>query len=145
MNLRQVGHPYIDQIKRYYDGCNTADVDLMMSTFTDDVVHYFVDHTKVEGASGLANYWAKVAPKTQANWHLDHAIVQDDEAVIEWSMKWQPFVTKTPEILRGSEWYVFVGDKIAEIRSYHNNYYLAQPKNRDLWDFDYEARGYRQL
>ena len=71
---RTSGHPYIETIKRYYQGCNTADVDLMISTFTDDVVHYFVDHSAVRGAAALANYWAKVGPKTQANWQLDHAL-----------------------------------------------------------------------
>ena len=114
-----------------------------MSTFTSDVVHYFVDHSKVETAIGLANYWAKVAPSTQANWKLDHGLVQESEAVIEWSMRWQPLQTTEPELLRGTEWYLFREGKIAEIRSYHNNYYLQQEKNRELWDFDYLTRGYR--
>ena len=117
----------------------------MMSTFTDDVVHYFVDHSVVESAAGLANYWAKVAPKTQANWQLDHAIVEEPEAVIEWSMEWVPRQTGVPELLRGSEWYIFREGKIAEIRSYHNNYYLQAPENRELHDFDYRARGYRSV
>jgi SnoaL-like protein len=115
----------------------------MLSTFTDDVVHYFVDHSAVRGAQVLANYWAKVAPRTQANWQLDHALVQDSEAVIEWSMQWVPQQTGQPELLRGTEWYVFAGDKIAEIRSYHNNYYLQDPANRQLHGFDYTLRGYR--
>lgn len=139
---RQSGHQYIDVIKHYYHGCNTADYDVMMSTFTDDVVHYFVDHGAVRGAQGLASYWVKVGPRTHAHWTLDHALVQDDEAVIEWSMRWTPAATGTPELLRGSEWYLFKGDKIAEIRSYHNNYFLQDPKNRELWNFDYELRGY---
>lgn len=140
---RTSGHSYIDTIKRYYQGCNTADVALMCSTFTDDVVHYFVDHSKVEGADALANYWSKVAPKTQANWQLDHAVVQEPECVIEWSMRWVPAATGRAEILRGSEWYIFRAEKIAEIRSYHNNYFLQDPKNRELHDFDYVGRGYR--
>ena len=124
-----------------------------MSTFTDDVIHYFVDHSAVEGAAALANYWAKVGPKTQANWQLDHAIVEGNEAVIEWSMRWVPAATGEAEILRGSEWYLFrssqgehsqSGDsRIAEIRSYHNNFYLQAPENRELHDFNYATRGYR--
>jgi ketosteroid isomerase-like protein len=139
---RQSGHRYIDIIKRYYEGCNSADYDLLMSTFTDDIVHYFVDHGAVHGADGLANYWVKVAPRTKARWTLDHAIVEEPEAVIEWSMKWTPPATGKPELLRGSEWYLFRDDKIAEIRSYHNNIHLQNPKNAELWDFDYEGRGY---
>ena len=140
---RTAGHRYIDLINTYYQGCNTHDVDLMMSTFTDDVVHYFVDHSAVRGARELANYWSKVAPKTQANWVLDHALVQEPEAVIEWSMSWVPAQTGEMQLLRGSEWYVFEADKIAEIRSYHNNYYLHSPANNELHDFDYAGRGYR--
>ena len=137
------GHPYADIIKTYYQGCNTADVDLMKSTFTDDVVHYFVDHAPVVGAHALATYWAKIGPRTQANWTLDHIMAQEPEAVIEWSMSWVPADTGTPEILRGSEWYVFQGGKIREIRSYHNNFYLQKPENRELHGYDYVGRGYR--
>ena len=143
MARRTSGHLYIDTIKRYYEGCNTANVELMLSTFTDDVVHYFVDHGAVQGATGLANYWAKVGPRTHANWQLDHAIVDEPEAVIEWSMRWTPHQTGEPELLRGSEWYIFRDDKIAEIRSYHNNFYLQDRANRELHDFDYKGRGYR--
>ena len=140
---RQSGHRYIEIIQTYYRGCNTADVALMRSTFTDDVVHYFVDHSAVSGADALASYWSKVGPRTEANWTLDHALVDEPEAVIEWSMAWRPPATDATEILRGAEWYLFEGDRIREIRSYHANYYLADAKNRELHDFDYAARGYR--
>ncbi|MBT3330378.1 MAG: nuclear transport factor 2 family protein [Rhodospirillaceae bacterium] len=139
---RQSGHRYIETINRYYDGCNTADYDLMMSTFDEDVVHYFVDHGAVKGAAALANYWVKIGPRTAAHWRLDHAMVEEPECVIEWSMRWTPKPTGVAEVLRGSEWYIFRDDKILEIRSYHNNRFLQDPKNRELWDFPYEARGY---
>jgi hypothetical protein len=137
-------HPYVETIERYYHGCNTHDVALMKSTFTDDVVHYFVDHSAVRGASDLANYWSKVAPLTQATWTVDHAIVQEPEAVIEWSMQWTPPATGAPEILRGTEWFIFRDGRIAEIRSYHCNYFLNAPENRALHGFDYAGRGYRR-
>jgi len=143
MAPRQSGHVFIETINTYYRGCNTADRELMISTFTEDVVHYFVDHGAVKGAAALANYWAKVGPKTEANWILDHCLIQEPEAVIEWSMRWVPSATDEPELLRGSEWYLFEEGKIAEIRSYHNNFYLQDKKNRELWDFGYKSRGYR--
>ena len=142
MKQQNLSEHFAHTINRYYRGCNTADKDLMMSTFDEDVVHYFVDHSAVRGAERLANYWVKVAPLTQANWTLDHIIAQNQEAVIEWSMQWVPAQTGKPELLRGSEWYVFADDKISEIRSYHNNYYLQDLRNRELWDFDYAERGY---
>ena len=50
MQLRKSGHPHIEVILAYYCGCNSQDFDLMMSTFTPDIVHYFVDHSAVVGA-----------------------------------------------------------------------------------------------
>ncbi len=138
----QSGHRYIETIKRYFDGCNSADYEAMMSTFDADVVHYFVDHGAVSGAAALANYWLKVGPRTAAHWRVDHALVQEPEAVIEWSMRWTPAATGVAEVLRGSEWYIFRDDKILEIRSYHCNHFLQNPDNRELWDFPYETRGY---
>ena len=135
-------HPHLATILRYYEGCNLADAELMKSTFTDDVVHYYVDHTPVAGRDGLANYWAKVVPRTKANWSLDHSIVAGDEAVIEWSMTWTPPGGDTQELLRGTEWYLFREGKIAEIRSYHNNHHLSDPANFELRGFPYAERGY---
>ena len=139
------GHRYAGIILDYYRGCNTADHGLLMSTLADSGVHYFVDHSPVETASGLANYWVKVGPRTKATWHLDHIIVQEAEAVIEWSMQWTPAATGEVEVLRGTEWYRFDStDRITEIRSYHNNFFLHAPENRALHGFDYAGRGYYQ-
>lgn len=135
-------HPYIQIIERYYDACNQRDAALMKSTFTDDVVHYFVDHEPVRSAEGLANYWCKVAPKTDATWGVDHSLVREPEAVIEWSMRWKPPGELRHEILRGTEWFIFVDNKISEIRSYHCNYFLNDRRNCQLRDFDYGARKY---
>ena len=135
-------HSHIDTVRRYYHGCNTGDVDLMKSTFCEDVVHYFVDHAPVRGADGLAGYWAKVGPKTRARWTVDHGIEKGDEAVIEWAMSWTPIGGEVQETLRGTEWFIFRDGRIAEIRSYHNNWHLRRPENRALWAFPYADRGY---
>jgi hypothetical protein len=60
-------------------------------------------------------------------------------------LRWQPAQTGEAEILRGAEWYVFEDDRMSEIRSYLCNYYLNAAENRELHDFDYAGRGYRQL
>ena len=139
-------HRYTEVIQQYYEGCSTANFDMMMATFDPGVIHYFIDHSPVCGAEALANYWVKVGPKTRASWIMDHILIQGVEAVIEWSMPWTPPSDQKPQTLRGTEWYIFKGEKIAEIRSYHNNHYLQNPKNRELWDFPYDAWGYaRQL
>ena len=135
-------HRYISAIETYYEGCNAQNPEMMVSTFTDDVVHYFVDHTSVSTAKGLSNYWCKVADQTQATWSMDHALVKEPEAVIEWSMLWRPLSEENHELLRGTEWFIFRDEKIAEIRSYHCNFFLSDRKNRQLHDFNYAARGY---
>ncbi|MEM9620577.1 MAG: nuclear transport factor 2 family protein [Pseudomonadota bacterium] len=145
MHATRNPHPLVELIKTYYEGCNTADEALMMSTFAPEVVHYFVDHSAVRGAVQLANYWAKVGPATQAHWLVDNALINEPEGVIEWSMRWVPPATGQPELLRGTEWFVFAEGKIAEIRSYHNNYYLHDTQFAGLQDFDYVGRGYRTL
>lgn len=135
-------HRFVSTIKKYYEGCNKRDSRIMKSTFTDDVIHYFVDHAPVSSADGLANYWCKVGPITCATWVLDHAIVQEPEAVIEWSMPWKPASKEAFEVLRGTEWFIFRDDRISEIRSYHCNFHLNHPDNRGLHEFDYVGRGY---
>ena len=138
-------HEHVNTILRYYEGCNTANVDLMMSTFATDVVHYFVDHEPVESAAGLAHYWAKIGPKTKAHWTVERAMATDAEAVIEWAMSWVPMGAAAPEMLYGTEWFRFRDGRITEIRSYHNNPHLANDRNSALWSFPYAERGYRTL
>ena len=55
MRLRQEGHPFIEVIQTYYQGCNNQDFALMMSTFTPDIVHYFVDHSAERLSECLLN------------------------------------------------------------------------------------------
>lgn len=50
MLLRQDGHPFSKVIQTYYQSCNSQDFALMMSTVTQDIVHYFVAHSAVVGA-----------------------------------------------------------------------------------------------
>ena len=138
-------HPFVHTIKQYYHGCSTADAELMKSTFTADVVHYFTHHAPIRGAESLAGYWAKMQPRIRATWTCDHAIVQGDECVIEWTMTWTP-PTGTVEAMRGAEWYVFRGDKIAEIRAYYINRHLPyEQPNFELEGFPYAEREYTSL
>ena len=139
-------HPYVTTIKRYYHGCNTADVELMKSTFTEDVVHYFTHHKPIRGAEALAAYWAKMQPRVGGVWTVDHALVQGDEAVIEWTMQWTPPGQKKPQLIRGAEWYVFSDGRIAEIRAYYLNPRLPYMRTAfELEDFPYAKRGYPAL
>lgn len=135
-------HPYVDTILRYYAGCNAYDSEMIRSTLTDDMVHYWVDHAPVQGGDNLASFAAKTASRTQAKWSGDHMIIGDDEVVVEWSMIWTPIGTESREILRGTEWICFREGLISEVRSYHTNYHLTDPRNFELRGYPHAERGY---
>ncbi|WP_158716269.1 nuclear transport factor 2 family protein [Blastococcus sp. Marseille-P5729] len=129
-------------IVAYYDACTRADAGALQSMFADDVVHYFlqpnVGSSAVGGAEHLARYWRKVARMLRARWVVESLIERGDEAVIEWSMYWEPETDRRRIVTRGTEWYVFDGDRIAEIRSYHKQ----ARESSELDGFDYPAAGF---
>lgn len=137
------GHPFIETVQRYYHGCNTADVDLMMSCFAPDVVHYFTHYKPVAGARALAEFWAHIVPKHGNHFEVDHGLAQGDEAVVEWSLELTMDPAQGRELIRGAEWYVFEDGLIKEIRAYYLNRH--EPYDRadfELWGFPYAERGY---
>jgi ketosteroid isomerase-like protein len=133
----------LEVVRRYYEGCSTGDVEAMRATLADDVVHYFLapnaGSAPVHGGEHLARYWRKVTGMIDARWVVDHGLVGDGEAVIEWTMYWRPAGADARVATRGAEWFVFADDgRIAEIRSY----YQQRPETTELDGFPYAARGY---
>lgn len=94
---------HLDLIEKYYDGCSRADAALLRSVLAPDVEHYTTDMERVDGAEALIEFFLRFAPAVQAVWRVDHCIAQGNEAVIEWTMQWQP-TDKGPELKRGAEW-----------------------------------------
>jgi ketosteroid isomerase-like protein len=133
---------HLESIARYYDGCSTGDVELMLQTLHPDVIHYFlapnVGSAPVIGAEHLARYWRKVTGMIRATWVVDHILDGVDEAVIEWTMSWLPSGGDQPVATRGAEWFVFRDGLISEIRSY----YQQRPHATELEGFPYSERGY---
>jgi hypothetical protein len=132
-------------IRRYYDGCNEADVAKMAGCFTPEAVHYFppgMPGGPFRGAHAIAESWRRAVQKAGARWTIDALLVNPatGRAVIEWSN----FTSGRNRLVRGTEWVEFDRDSglIREIRAY-----LAAPLPRDLEQaqlegFDYAARGY---
>src|SRR5262245_25936199 len=54
---QSVQSPYLEVLRRYIRGCNTGDVELLKSTFTDDIKVYFVELPPVEGRDTVAKFW----------------------------------------------------------------------------------------
>jgi hypothetical protein len=132
-------------IRRYFDGCNKADVDQMMSTMDSDAVHYFpagAPQGPFRGARAIADGWVAAVNRLGSRWTIENVLVDPvkREAVIEWT-HWK---TEAGVHLRGDEWYRFdEAGLITEIRAYY-----ACPPDRatagdnDLGGFDYAGRGY---
>lgn len=128
-------------VRRYFDGCNSGNLEALLSTLTDDVVHYFLParFPPIRGADHLARHWRKFKTVLDPVWSIDHIIAQDDEVVSEWSCLWTPRETGKRVIMRGSEWYVMRGGRIAEIRAYHIH---DDAGDTGLTGFPYPERGY---
>lgn len=128
-------------ITRYYEGCSTGDVELMLTTLDADVVHWFLapnpGSAPVRGGEHLARYWRKVQRMIDARWVVDHCLAGEGEAVIEWTMFWRSDADVVAT--RGAEWFTFSPEGlITEIRSY----YQQRPETTELDAFPYAERRY---
>lgn len=133
-----MGH-LLELVWRYYDACNIADTARLEAAFTSDAVHYFTRLPAVRGAARIAELWAATQQRLDARWTVEHGLEAGDEAVIEWTMTWTDPADAVRRIDRGTEWYAFEGDRIAEIRAYHHS--DAANRSGDLLGFDHAGRG----
>ena len=132
-------------IRTYFEGCNEADVDKMMSCFTPDVVHYFPPDMydgPWHGARLIAEKWRDAVVHLGSYWTIDRIVVDADrnEAVIEWTH----FKTKHDVVLRGAEWYEFDVESglISELRAFYASPQAKELKRLELGGMDYPGRGY---
>ncbi len=132
---------HLDTIRTYYRGCSTGDAALMTSMLAPDVVHYFTGADPVRGAEELAAYWVNDnSGDRRTAWTVDRAMVDGDEAVIEWSM-FVSFLDGRPgQRLRGAEWYSFRVGRIAGVRAYYR--WIPGEPISELSGFPYGERGY---
>ncbi|MGV9823436.1 nuclear transport factor 2 family protein [Nocardia xishanensis] len=135
---------HLATISHYYNGCSTGDAEAMRSTMAPDVVHWFLSSNPscapVRGAEHLARYWRKVHSLIRATWIVDHILDGPDEAVIEWTMFWNPNGSGRRVATRGAEWFTFAEDgRITEIRSYYRQH---EDRDTELDSFPYPERGY---
>jgi hypothetical protein len=142
----QLTHEHMEQlIRRYFDGCNEADVEKMTSCFVPDAVHYFPPGMyggPFVGATTIADRWVSAVQTLGSVWTIDQLITDPPSAraVIEWTH----FKTYAGTVLRGDEWYVFDRDSglIREIRAYYASPQAPDLHRLELGGFDYAGRGY---
>jgi ketosteroid isomerase-like protein len=132
-----------DHIRSYYEALNSGDAARVASHFTADATHYYTRLEPHRGAEAIGKTTEWAVANIEANWKVENAIEEGDQAVIEWSMTWRHAESGEPRLDRGTEWFLFRDGKIAEIRAY----YHGGPKNRqgNLLGFDHAARGHRTL
>jgi ketosteroid isomerase-like protein len=131
----------ISVVLKYFDGCNSGDLDDLLSTLDPEVTHYFLPQQfkPIRGAQHLAKYWRKFKVLLSPTWKIDHIIGQGDEVVSEWSCVWTPEGTDLRRMMRGSEWYVMRDGRIAEVRAY---FAYSDKSDTELTGFPYGSRGY---
>lgn len=131
----------VSAVRRYFDGCNSGDLEVLLGTLTQDVVHYFLDpkFPPIRGAEHLAKYWGKYKTALNPIWSIDRIVAQDDQVVSEWSCIWMPPQTQRRILTRGSEWYVMRDARIAEVRAY---FAADDTATTELVGFPYGERSY---
>ena len=127
-------------VLRYFEACNTGDLEELKATLHPEVVHYFlpVSFPRIEGAEHLARYWRKYKLALDPVWKIDCIIGQDQLVVSEWSCLWTDPASSRRVMSRGTEWYEMRDGLIAEIRAY----FVAGEGGSELSDFPYAKRQY---
>ncbi|SHI59679.1 SnoaL-like domain-containing protein [Roseomonas rosea] len=138
-------------IRRYFEACNSADYDALVSCFTPDAVHYFppgLPGAPWRGADAIAKGWVWCVETLGSQWTIERVLCGSEdggpegvpEAVIEWT-HWKG---KQNAALRGDEWYRFdpASGLISEIRAYYASPSRPDVPINELDGFDYLGRGY---
>ena len=147
-------HPHEALIRRYFDACNAADYEALMSCFTPDAIHYFppgLPEIPWRSADTISKKWIWCVENLGSQWTIEKVLVShnSNEAVIEWTHWKRNFNTAQ----RGDEWYVFDDQTglIKEIRAYYAAPAVKETKDLplvgdqsmgELVAFDYAGRGY---
>ena len=129
----------LDHVRSYYEALNTGDADAVAAHFTEDAVHWYTRREPHVGARAIAENAALGVEHLNARWNLEHAVEDDDEVAIEWTMAFDHPRDGRRLLDRGAEFLTFRGDLICEVRAYYNE------RGGDLALFDHGARGHTTL
>src|SRR6202034_4043011 len=115
------------RIRRYFDDCNSGDIERVASNFEPHGVHYFPPGTyegPFRGAHTIGAKWHAAVRNLGSYWTVDQVLCD-------------------PRSRRGDEWYVFSArGLIEEIRAYYASPQDPALKRLELGGFDYAGRGY---
>ena len=78
-----------DHIRSSYEALNTGDPDKVAAHFADDATHYYTRLGPHEGARTIGEHTKWAVDTIGGQWHIDNAIEDGEQAVIEWAMTWR--------------------------------------------------------
>jgi hypothetical protein len=134
----------LERVRAYYRDLNTGEPEKVARHFRPDAHHYYTRLGPNRSAREIGELTEQGVKQLDASWHLEHAIEQGNEVVIEWTMLWRDLRHDSVQRLdRGTEWFRIEDGLIAEVRAYHH----SNEKNRqgDLVGFDHGGRGHTTL
>src|SRR3712207_357623 len=79
----------LDHIRSYYDALNTGDPAAVAEHFTPGATHYYTRLGPHEGAQTIGDHTKWAVEQLDGQWHIDNAIEDGEQAVIEWAMTWR--------------------------------------------------------
>jgi hypothetical protein len=132
------------RIRRYFEDCNSGDIERIAANFEPHAVHYFPPGTYAgpfRGARTIGAKWNAAVRDLGSYWTVDQVLC--DPATRRAVIEWTHFKRRQAIILRGDEWYLFSArGLIEEIRAYYACPQDPALKVFELGGFDYGARGY---
>jgi len=134
---------HVDHVRSYYAALNTGDAKAVAAHFTPDATHYYTRLGPHSGAETIGQMTDLALKSIEAQWFVENAIEEGDQAAIEWTMTWRDPTTGERRLDRGSEWFRFRDGKICEVRAYHHG--NRKNPSGDLLGFDHAGRGYTTL
>jgi ketosteroid isomerase-like protein len=130
-------------VRAYYEALDRGDPDEVASFFTEGATHYYTRLGPHAGAKTIGEHTRMAVDVLDASWVMEGGITDGESAVIEWTMVWTDPKSGERRLDRGTEWFRFEDEKIAEVRAYHHS--NAKNPSGDLLGFDHAGRGYTTL
>jgi len=131
-------------IRRYYEGCNEADVEKMRSSFVPEATHYFpagAPQGPFVGADAIAAGWRHAVETLGSCWVIERLAIDVGARVAV--LEWTHYKTAQGTYLRGDEWLELdESGLIREIRAYYAAPPHGDPRSYELGSFPYGERGY---
>ena len=134
----------LERVRAYYRDLNTGNAERVARHFHPSANHYYTRLGPNLSAKAIGETTEQGVKLLDGSWHIEHAIEQGNEVVIEWTMLWRdPRHDGVKRLDRGTEWFRVEDGLIREVRAYHHS--DAGNRQGDLIGFDHARRDYTVL